>query len=63
MQLADRPTTSCHIFYEKRMMDIEDGLPKWSGMNDKSDLLDDRGNLIQSAKGIRDGCYCQSKIH
>lgn len=39
--------TSCHIFYEKRMIDIEDGLTKWSGMDERSDRLDDHGNRIQ----------------
>jgi len=32
---------SCHIFYGQRLLDIPDGLPKWSGMNDKSDLIGD----------------------
>lgn len=31
---AFRPT--CHIFYDMRVMDIEDGLPKWSGHKDRS---------------------------
>lgn len=31
----------CHMFYEKRVVDIKDGLPKWSGMQDKSDLIED----------------------
>jgi hypothetical protein len=31
----------CHIFYEKRVVDIPDGLPKWSGMQGKSDLIED----------------------
>jgi hypothetical protein len=31
----------CHIFYEKRVGDIPDGLPKWSGMQGKSDLIED----------------------
>ncbi|KAJ5089010.1 hypothetical protein N7532_007694 [Penicillium argentinense] len=39
-----KPT--CHIFYEQRVMDIPDGIPKWSAMNDDSDRLDDRGNKI-----------------
>lgn len=29
------------MFYEQRVMDIPDGLPKWSGLNDKSDLIED----------------------
>ena len=31
----------CHIFYEKRVVDIPVGLPKWSGMQGKSDLIED----------------------
>lgn len=40
----------CHIFYEHRMLDIPDGLPKWSGMENTSDLLDDHGKPIKQAK-------------
>lgn len=28
------------------MLDFPDGLPKWSGMENSSDLMDDRGNRI-----------------
>jgi hypothetical protein len=31
----------CHMFYEQRLVDIPDGLPKWSGMSGKSDLIED----------------------
>ena len=31
----------CHMFYEQRVVDIKDGLPKWSGMQGKSDLIED----------------------
>lgn len=34
---------SCHIFYGKRVLDIPDGKPKWSGIDEQSDLLDDEG--------------------
>ena len=30
---------SCHIFYGMRVMDFDDGLPKWSGHKDRSRLL------------------------
>ncbi|KAJ5795307.1 hypothetical protein N7457_001906 [Penicillium paradoxum] len=43
-----KPT--CHMFYESRMMDIPDGLPKWRGMENSSDLLDDHGKLIEVEK-------------
>lgn len=34
-------TGRCHMFYSRRVVDIPDGLPKWSGMSDKSDLIED----------------------
>ncbi|KAJ5223297.1 hypothetical protein N7468_007839 [Penicillium chermesinum] len=41
-------TPTCHIFYEQRIMDIADGLPKWSGMDNSSTLLDDGGQESHS---------------
>lgn len=29
------------MFYKERVIDVPDGLPKWSGMKDKSDLIED----------------------
>lgn len=29
------------MFYENRVVDIPDGLPKWSGMSGKSELIGD----------------------
>jgi hypothetical protein len=29
------------MFYGQRVMDIPDGLPKWTGINDTSDLIED----------------------
>jgi hypothetical protein len=29
------------MFYGQRVMDIPDGLPKWSGINNESDLIED----------------------
>ena len=37
---AFRPT--CHIFYGMRVIDVMDGLPKWSGHKDRSTLLPER---------------------
>ena len=34
---AFKPT--CHIFYNTRMIDLNDGLPKWSGHKNESALL------------------------
>ena len=31
----------CHMFYEQRVMDIPDGLPKWSGIDKESNLIED----------------------
>lgn len=31
----------CHMFYNQRVMDIPDGLPKWTGINGDSDLIED----------------------
>lgn len=30
-----------HMFYSQRVIDIPDGLPKWSGINNDSDLIED----------------------
>ena len=30
---------SCHIFYERRVMDIKDGLPKWRAQKEGSELM------------------------
>jgi hypothetical protein len=29
------------MFYQQRLVDIPDGLPKWSGMSGTSDLIED----------------------
>lgn len=34
-----------HIFYSKRVVEIPDGKPKWAGMDEASELLDDYGNV------------------
>ena len=31
----------CHMFYKQRVVDIPDGLPKWSGMSKESELIAD----------------------
>lgn len=31
----------CHMFYGQRVIDIPDGLPKWTGLNQDSDLIED----------------------
>jgi len=29
------------MFYDQRVVDIPDGKPKWTGINDKSELIED----------------------
>lgn len=36
-----RFAVTCHMFYEKRVLDVRDGLPKWSGLSGKSELIED----------------------
>ncbi|KAI9368109.1 Mss4-like protein [Aspergillus egyptiacus] len=33
-----------HIFYSHRAMDVPDGKPKWEGLDEQSQMLDDCGN-------------------
>ncbi|KAL1998757.1 hypothetical protein VTN02DRAFT_5624 [Thermoascus thermophilus] len=42
---------SCHIFYSRRTVEILDGKPKWSGLDNAGDLLDDHGNKIRHKAG------------
>lgn len=32
---------SCHMFYGQRVMDVPDGLPKWDGLTQESNLIED----------------------
>ncbi|KAI9933059.1 hypothetical protein ASPWEDRAFT_174225 [Aspergillus wentii DTO 134E9] len=38
----------CHIYYCRRVMEVLDGKPKWAGMDDDSELMDDNGNILKS---------------
>ncbi|KIW07422.1 uncharacterized protein PV09_02263 [Verruconis gallopava] len=38
-KLSFRPR--CHMFYSQRVMDVPDGLPKWTGMDKTSELIED----------------------
>ncbi|OJJ44007.1 hypothetical protein ASPZODRAFT_122141 [Penicilliopsis zonata CBS 506.65] len=40
---------SCHIFYSERCLEIMDGVEKWSGMDEDSELMDDRGNVKKNS--------------
>ena len=35
------PHHRCHMFYPRRVVDIPDGKPKWTGINNESDLIED----------------------
>lgn len=41
LNLWNQRNHKCHVFYGQRVMDIPDGLPKWLGLNNESDLLED----------------------
>jgi hypothetical protein len=43
----------CHMFYSQRVVDIKDGVAKWSGMDDKKDSkrLDDEGAEMKDEDG------------
>lgn len=38
-QIPDAFAPSCHIFYKNRVINVDDGVPKWSGHKDKSELM------------------------
>jgi hypothetical protein len=38
------------MFYKERVMDIQDGLPKWAGMKDDSELMEE-GSDVQKSRG------------
>ncbi|KXJ93372.1 glutathione-dependent formaldehyde-activating, GFA [Microdochium bolleyi] len=42
----------CHIFYKQRIVDISDGKPKWTGLDEDSDLMEDvEAENIESVVG------------
>ena len=50
----DRFKPKCHMFYSQRVMDINDGLPKWTGLNETSDLIaDSRSDLVREVERKR----------
>lgn len=49
MQMKDANAgIRCHIYYEQRMLDFPDGIPKWSEMNGHSQQLDDLGQPVDA---------------
>jgi hypothetical protein len=51
------------MFYGQRVVDIKDGKPKWSGINDESDLIEDSpAEAIKKRKrDVKDGEKEESK--
>ena len=41
-----------HMFYQRRVVDIRDGANKWDGMDGKSNLLDEDGNVIKKKEQV-----------
>lgn len=40
-----KPT--CHMFYNQRVVDFNgDGVVKWTGLDNQSDLIDDNGDVL-----------------
>lgn len=58
---AFRP--SCHMFYPQRVTDFKgDGIVKWKGLDNGSDLIDDDGNvLVKWEEGKDDGKKMEEK--
>lgn len=58
---AFKPT--CHMFYKNRIVDFKgDGLVKWAGLDNKSDLLDDDENvLVKYEEGMDDEEFKEKK--
>ena len=38
------------MFYQQRVIDIPDGKPKWTGLNDASDLIEDSPPELKKRK-------------
>lgn len=49
-----KPTA--HMFYKQRVVDFDgDGVTKWAGLDNKSDLLDDHENvLVKFDEGMKE---------
>ncbi|MCJ1297735.1 hypothetical protein MMC08_000523 [Hypocenomyce scalaris] len=41
---------TCHMFYGQRVVDIPDGKPKWTGINDQSELIEDSPPEVKKRK-------------
>lgn len=65
---SDRPVSaanvhygSCHMFYPRRVLDINDGKPKWSGINKDSELIDESPEQDKKRKREEDAAEVADK--
>lgn len=58
---ADGHFDSCHMFYPRRILDINDGKPKWSGINNDSELIDDSPEQDKKRKREEDAVEVTDK--
>lgn len=46
-EVRDNFKPTCHMFYTQRAVDFTgDGVVKWTGLDNKSDLIDDEENVL-----------------
>ena len=41
------------MFYPQRVVDIKDGITKYAGLDNQSDILDDDGNLLKKFEDVK----------
>lgn len=63
MNLTDSVVFSCHMFYPRRVLDINDGLPKWSGISGNSELVADTPVEHKHKKAKQDEEKKEKEIH
>ena len=53
-KVRDNFKPTCHMFYNQRVVDFKnDGVVKWEGLDNQSDLIDDEGKvLIKMEEGM-----------
>ncbi|KAF6222369.1 hypothetical protein HO133_001455 [Letharia lupina] len=52
---------SCHMFYTRRILDINDGKPKWSGISNDSELIEDSPEQDKKRKREEDAAEGNDK--
>lgn len=58
---ANRYYGSCHMFYTRRILDINDGKPKWSEINNQSELIEDSPEQDKKRKREEDTAAASDK--